>query len=41
MKNMEQYKKAEKCVIDISTWSRRKNYEFFRDYFNPNGNSVR
>ena len=39
---MEQYKKPEKHTIDISTWSRRDNFEFFRDFYNPNlGVTVR
>ena len=42
MNNIGQYKKPEKCVVDISTGSRRGNYEFFRDFFNPNlGVTVR
>ena len=42
MTNMEQYKRPEKRVIDISTWSRRGNFEFFRDFINPNlGVTVR
>ena len=36
MTNMEQYKRPVKHVIDISTWSRRGNFEFFRDFINPN-----
>ena len=39
---MEQYKRLGKHVIDISTWSRRSNFEFFRDFINPNlGVTVR
>ena len=39
---MEQDKSPEKRVIDISTWSRRGNFEFFRDFVNPNlGVTVR
>ena len=42
MTNMEQDKSPEKRVIDISTWSRRGNFEFFRDFVNPNlGVTVR
>lgn len=42
MTNMEQYKRPVKHVIDISTWSRRGNFEFFRDFINPNlGVTVR
>ena len=42
MTNMEQYKRPVKHVIDISTWSRRDNFEFFRDFINPNlGVTVR
>ena len=42
MTNMEQYKRPGKRVIDISTWSRRSNFEFFRDFINPNlGVTVR
>ena len=29
MPNMETYKRPEKRMIDISSWSRRDNYEFF------------
>ena len=36
MTNMEQDKSPGKRVIDISTWSRRSNFEFFRDFVNPN-----
>ncbi len=36
MTNMEQDKRPGKHVIDISTWSRRGNFEFFRDFANPN-----
>ena len=40
--NMKQYKRPVKHVIDISTWSRRGNVEFFRDFINPNlGVTVR
>ena len=39
---MEQDKSPGKRVIDISTWSRRGNFEFFRDFVNPNlGVTVR
>ena len=39
---MEQIKKPEKRVIDISTWTRRDNFEFFRNFINPNlGVTVR
>lgn len=42
MQNTELYKKPEKSVIDFSTWSRRGNFEFFRDFYNPNlGVTVR
>ena len=42
MQNTELYKKPDKQVIDISTWSRRGNFEFFRDFYNPNlGVTVR
>jgi len=42
MTNMEQYKRPVKHVVDISTWSRRGNFEFFRDFINPNlGVTVR
>ena len=42
MTNMEQDKSPGKRVIDISTWSRRSNFEFFRDFVNPNlGVTVR
>ena len=42
MTNKEQYKRPGKRVIDISTWSRRSNFEFFRDFINPNlGVTVR
>lgn len=42
MHNTERYNKPKKHVIDISTWSRRGNFEFFRDFFNPNlGVTVR
>ena len=42
MTTMEQYKKPEKRVIDISAWSRRDNFMFFRDFINPNlGGTVR
>lgn len=42
MHNMEPYEKSNKYVVDISTWSRRGNFEFFRDFFNPNlGVTVR
>ena len=36
MTDMEQYKRPGKRVIDISTWSRRGNFEFFSDFINPN-----
>jgi chloramphenicol O-acetyltransferase type A len=39
---MKQYKRPGKRMIDISTWSRRGNFEFFRDFINPNlGVTVR
>ena len=42
MPNMETYKRPEKRMIDISTWSRRDNYEFFSNFINPNlGVTVR
>ena len=42
MTNMKQYKRPGKRMIDISTWSRRGNFEFFRDFINPNlGVTVR
>ena len=42
MQNPGLYKKPEKCVVDIATWSRRGNFEFFRDFINPNlGVTVR
>ena len=42
MQIMEQYKNPGKHVIDISIWSRRDNFEFFRDFVNPNlGVTVR
>ena len=42
MTNREAYKRPEKRVIDLSTWSRRGNFEFFRDFINPNlGVTVR
>lgn len=36
MYDIGQYKKPEKCVVDIAAWSRRGNFEFFRDFINPN-----
>ncbi len=42
MANIEQYKRPGKRVIDIPTWSRRGNFEFFSDFINPNlGVTVR
>ena len=39
---MGQYKRPEKTIIDVSAWSRRGNFEFFRDFINPNlGVTVR
>ncbi|MBR2590070.1 MAG: chloramphenicol acetyltransferase [Clostridia bacterium] len=39
---MKQDKKPEKQLIDLTTWSRRDNFEFFRDFYNPNlGVTVR
>ena len=33
---MEQCKRPGKQVIDMATWSRRNNFEFFSDFINPN-----
>ena len=42
MSNMQQNKRVQKQLIDISAWNRRDNFDFFCDFCNPNlGVTVR